>query len=61
MNTCLEYAREGGHDVVWLGVWEHNERAIAFYKKWGFTQFGEHTFMLGKDAQTDWLLKKELK
>ena len=61
MNAWMEYAREGGHDAVWLGVWEHNERAIAFYKKWGFTRFSEHTFMLGKDAQTDWLLRKELK
>lgn len=60
MNTCLNLARERRHDVVWLGVWEHNERAKTFYKKWGFEEFGEHVFLLGEDAQTDLLLKKKL-
>lgn len=60
MNTCLNLARERGHDVVWLGVWEHNRRARDFYKNWGFEEFGKHTFMLGADAQTDLLLKKKI-
>jgi diamine N-acetyltransferase len=60
MSTCLYYAREHEHDVAWLGVWEHNERAIAFYEKWGFQRFGQHTFMLGRDAQTDLLYKMKL-
>ena len=38
---------------VWLGVWEHNARAIAFYGKWGFLDVGSHDFMLGSDRQTD--------
>ena len=61
MKTCLHYAREQNHDVVWLGVWEHNEQAKEFYKKWGFEKFGEHIFMLGNDAQTDWLMQMNLK
>jgi ribosomal protein S18 acetylase RimI-like enzyme len=61
MNTCLHYAQDHHYDTVWLGVWEHNERALSFYKKWGFERFGEHVFMLGSDAQTDWLLQKQLK
>jgi diamine N-acetyltransferase len=61
MNTCLHYAQDHHYDTVWLGVWEHNERALAFYKKWGFERFGEHVFMLGDDAQTDLLLQKQLK
>ena len=60
MQTCLAYARKKDVETVWLGVWEHNARAIAFYEKNGFKKFGEHTFMLGEDAQTDWLMKKEL-
>lgn len=60
MQTCLAHARKKGAQTVWLGVWEKNARAIAFYQKNGFEKFGEHTFMLGDDAQTDWLLKKEL-
>lgn len=38
---------------VWLGVWDHNARAIAFYGKWGFLDVGSHDFMLGSDRQTD--------
>lgn len=61
MNTCLHYAADHGFEVIWLGVWEHNARALAFYEKWGFKKFGQHVFMLGRDAQTDFLLKKYLK
>ena len=60
MNTCLHYAKEHGFDTVWLGVWEHNQRAIAFYERWGFEKFGEHLFMLGHDEQTDHLMKKTI-
>ncbi len=60
MSECLQYARDNDFQVVWLGVWEHNARAIAFYKRWGFEQFGDHIFMLGNDAQTDILMKKTL-
>jgi ribosomal protein S18 acetylase RimI-like enzyme len=58
MQTCLNHAKKNGHDVLWLGVWEHNIRAIDFYKKWGFEKFSQHVFMLGHDAQTDILMKK---
>lgn len=60
MNTCLHYARDNGYDTVWLGVWEHNDRAIEFYEKWGFEKFGQHLFMLGNDPQTDLLMKKHI-
>ena len=39
--------------TMWLGVWERNARAIAFYAKWGFIDIGDHVFMLGSDRQTD--------
>lgn len=61
MNTCLHYAKDHNFDTIWLGVWEHNERALEFYKKWGFEKFGDHVFMLGHDAQTDLLMKKNIK
>jgi diamine N-acetyltransferase len=38
---------------IWLGVWERNTRAIAFYQKCGFEDVGTHDFMLGSDRQTD--------
>jgi ribosomal protein S18 acetylase RimI-like enzyme len=60
MEKSLAIARELKKDIVWLGVWEHNQRAIDFYTKWGFEKFGTHIFQLGDDPQTDWLMKKSL-
>ncbi|PRX57011.1 GNAT family N-acetyltransferase [Flagellimonas meridianipacifica] len=42
---------------MWLGVWEHNTKAIRFYERNGFHKFGEHSFFMGKDEQTDWLMR----
>jgi len=60
MQQCISLAKERDARVIWLGVWEKNQRAIAFYTKYGFEKFGEHVFMVGNDAQTDWLMKKSL-
>ncbi len=60
MDDCLIKARELGHDVMWLGVWEYNPRAQRFYEKNGFRFVGKHTFQLGSDPQTDLLMQKEL-
>ncbi len=47
-------------NYVWLGVWEENKRAIQFYAKNGFVEFDKHIFVLGNDAQTDIMMKKQL-
>ena len=60
MDACFEFATANGHDVMWLGVWEYNPRAQAFYTKNGFREVGKHTFLLGSDPQTDLLMQKEL-
>lgn len=60
MDACFEYANTHGHDVMWLGVWEYNPRAQAFYTRNGFREIGKHTFLLGSDPQTDLLMQKEL-
>jgi ribosomal protein S18 acetylase RimI-like enzyme len=60
MEQCIEIARQQQARVIWLGVWEKNFKAIAFYNKWGFERFSEHVFMVGNDPQTDWLMKKAL-
>lgn len=60
MQKCISIAREMNRDIIWLGVWEKNERAIQFYRKWGFEKFSEHEFILGSDVQTDWLMYKRL-
>lgn len=53
MNEALIVLRSKGVDQAWLGVWEHNPRARAFYGKFGFTEVGEHVFMVGLDPQRD--------
>ncbi|NUO50759.1 MAG: GNAT family N-acetyltransferase [Polyangiaceae bacterium] len=58
MDSTIEAARLRGAQTIWLGVWEHNPRAVAFYAKYGFQRVGEHTFLLGSDQQTDWLLAR---
>ena len=58
MQACLYEARRRGHDTLWLGVWERNPRAIAFYRRWGFEIVGCHTFQLGDEAQTDLLMQR---
>jgi len=60
MNSCLEKAIEMKKEIIWLGVWEKNTRAIDFYKRFGFEKFAEHPFILGDDVQNDFLLKKSL-
>lgn len=60
MQGCLSTAAEKHRQVIWLGVWEHNQRAIDFYTKFGFEKFGEHDFVLGKDVQRDWLMKRKV-
>lgn len=60
MEHCIKIAVEKNKDVIWLGVWEHNQRAIQFYRRWGFEKFEEQLFMLGNNRQNDWLMKKEL-
>lgn len=60
MRQCLRAAAEAGCDVLWLGVWERNFRAIAFYEKWHFRTVGTIIFQLGEDAQTDLLMVRDV-
>ena len=57
---AIEIARQADAPFIWLGVWEHNPRAIRFYSKNGFVAFDEHLFMLGEEAQRDLLMKRLL-
>ena len=61
MQTAINIAKQNEKEVVWLGVWEHNQRAIAFYTAWGFQKFDEVDFLLGDDIQRDWLMKRDVK
>jgi len=60
MDASFAAARAWHADLLWLGVWEHNPRAIAFYKKHGFRAIGEQWFMLGTDRQRDLVMAVQL-
>ena len=60
LDAAIRIARDIHCEFIWLGVWEHNLRAIKFYERNGFSFFGKHEFMLGLDPQTDLLMKKEV-
>ncbi len=60
MEECIAVAGRMKRAIIWLGVWEKNDRAIAFYNKWGFEKFAEHDFVLGNDVQRDWLMYKKM-
>ena len=59
-EKAMQIAKLTNADYVWLGVWEENPRAISFYKKNGFIEFGKHIFKLGNDEQTDIMMKLKL-
>lgn len=60
-KVLLQKAEEMSEDKkIWLGVWERNENALAFYKKHGFVQTGAHTFFMGDEEQTDLIMMKTL-
>jgi ribosomal protein S18 acetylase RimI-like enzyme len=55
---AIGIAKELKMEHVWLGVWEKNSGAIALYQRQGFVQVGSHPFIMGKEQQTDLILKK---
>jgi ribosomal protein S18 acetylase RimI-like enzyme len=56
MAHVLARAQAAGAAALWLGVWERNSRALAFYRKWRFSVVGEHIFRVGEDPQRDLLV-----
>ena len=62
LDTAIKKAKEKQKKkkAIWLGVWEHNDAALAFYRKRGFTKYSEHVFYMGDDPQTDYLFIKQL-
>jgi Acetyltransferases len=61
MKATISEAKLRGCDCIWLGVWEQNQRAIDFYKKWGFREVGTHIFSVGDDPQNDFVMELELR
>ncbi|UPK41621.1 GNAT family N-acetyltransferase [Paenibacillus pabuli] len=60
LNKAVETALEYKKKEIWLGVWEKNDNAIAFYRKMGFVQTGSHSFYMGDEEQIDFIMVKTL-
>ena len=60
MKKALSIAKDLDKSQVWLGVWEQNTNAQGFYHNYGFRQVSQHTFTVGNDDQTDYILLKDL-
>lgn len=59
-NKAVQLAQKLKKTKIWLGVWEKNDNAIAFYTKMGFIQTGSHSFYMGNEEQTDFIMTKSL-
>lgn len=60
IEFAIQTAVEMDKSAVWLGVWEHNMRALAFYRTLGFEKTGAHSFYMGEDEQIDYIMTKRL-
>lgn len=60
LNKAMEIAMQQNIKKIWLGVWEENKNAIAFYEKMGFIQAGSHSFLMGDEEQIDFIMTKTL-
>lgn len=60
LHKAIDMAMELDKKKIWLGVWEKNENALAFYKKMGFVQTGAHSFYMGDEEQVDFIMVKTL-
>lgn len=56
----VELAEEYQKTAIWLGVWEKNCEAIAFYQNLGFVQTGSHSFFMGDEEQMDYIMIKRV-
>jgi ribosomal protein S18 acetylase RimI-like enzyme len=60
MDHAVQIGKEMKKRHIWLGVWEKNTDAIAFYTKRGFHVAGRHSFKMGNELQSDWIMKKTI-
>lgn len=59
-DKSIEVAKALSCDHIWLGVWEKNYNAIAFYEKLGFEKIDAHSFYMGDEKQIDYIMMKHL-
>ncbi|MEE1106886.1 MAG: GNAT family N-acetyltransferase [Macrococcus canis] len=59
-DKALEVARRLSRERIWLGVWEKNSNAIAFYEQLGFNKIDQHSFYMGDEQQIDYIMMKSI-
>ena len=60
IETAEQLAKKYQKNLMWLGVWEYNPKAIDFYETLGFKVIGAHSFFMGEEEQTDLIMSKQL-
>lgn len=60
LEACLDVGRNEGFQTVYLGVWEKNPAALAFYRKMKFSPIGWHYFQFGSERQRDLWMSTEV-
>lgn len=60
IDFAINRARDLGFSYIWLGVWEHNYAAKAFYSQRGFTKVGQHEFPTGQQVDIDEIMELDL-
>lgn len=53
MQACLDEQQRLQCEPIWLGMWDQNARARAFYEKWGFREAGRYEFLFGGTSYQD--------
>jgi ribosomal protein S18 acetylase RimI-like enzyme len=60
MNRAIAQARTDGVDILWLTVWTSNQRAIPFYKRWGYRVAGMHAVKVGHSRPMAYIMSQKL-
>ena len=60
MDEVIAWARGKGAPALYLSVWENNERAQRFYRRYGFADYSEWDFMVGTVADRDFIWRLAL-
>jgi diamine N-acetyltransferase len=60
IEKVVTVAKEEEYKVIWLTVWQKNNKAVQFYQKAGFVIYDTDTFQFGDELHDDFLMKKEI-
>jgi len=60
MDWAIGEARRDHAPALFLSVWAHNARAIAFYRRYGFVMAGQAPFTVGARTDMDPVMRLDL-